>query len=289
MTKVTDELLGGDGYAGSREYTLPRSDESSTPKGWIRGGTKIGPVFQFTTNYHQGKPGIQIRIESLSKNGSPSCVRISGGLNVFVRDLTEKARPPGFSDENDSEGTGKPVKQDIKIVKYSHTEADKLAAKAKAKPVPTSAPPSTHSQKSIPIHVREWYDVEPQKWKSKDAQSFAVSKKLIALLRHGTLPRDQDGAVEFRRQKQKIRSGFPYSAHWSIHLWLDHLRTGGGHKKRFQFCTNYTGSQILYLRAIQGHSGENSVYPALLDNVLILNDFLSTSIMSGVVPTYTPS
>ena len=108
-----------------------------------------------------------------------------------------------------------------------HTEADKLATKAKAKPVPTSAPPSTYSQKSIPIHVREWYDVEPQKWKSKDAQSFAVSKKLIALLRHGTLPRDQDGAVEFRRLKQKIRSGFPYSAHWSIHLWLDHLRTGG--------------------------------------------------------------
>ena len=26
-----------------REYTLPRSDESSQPKGWIQGNTRIGP------------------------------------------------------------------------------------------------------------------------------------------------------------------------------------------------------------------------------------------------------
>ena len=34
------------------------------------------------------------------------------------------------------------------------------------------------------------------------------------------------------------------------------MRTGGGHKKRFQFCIDYPRSQILYLRANQGHSGE---------------------------------
>ena len=52
-----------------------------------------------------------------------------------MRDLTEKARTLGFSDENDSKGTRKLVKQETKIVKYSHTEADKPAAKAKAKPI----------------------------------------------------------------------------------------------------------------------------------------------------------
>ena len=52
-------------------------------------------------------------------------------------------------------------------------------------------------------------------------------------------------------------------------MWIEHLLKGGGRKKIFQFCTNYTGSQNLYLRAIQGHSGETTVDPSLLDNVLI--------------------
>ena len=49
-------------------------------------------------------------------------------------------------------------------------------------------------------------------------------------------------------------------------------RQGGGHKKRFQYCTDASG-EILHLRAIQSHSGENQVDPSLQDNVLIPNDF----------------
>ena len=29
-----------------REYTLPREDGSSQPRGWIHGNTKIGPVLE---------------------------------------------------------------------------------------------------------------------------------------------------------------------------------------------------------------------------------------------------
>ena len=32
-----------------REYTLPRSDESSQPEGWIQGNTRIRPVFMELT------------------------------------------------------------------------------------------------------------------------------------------------------------------------------------------------------------------------------------------------
>ena len=40
MTKDNGEHF----YAmACREYTLPRSDKSSQPKGWIQGSTKIGP------------------------------------------------------------------------------------------------------------------------------------------------------------------------------------------------------------------------------------------------------
>ena len=38
-TKDVEEFSGFDGLVGRREYTLPR-DESSEPRGWIRGNTK---------------------------------------------------------------------------------------------------------------------------------------------------------------------------------------------------------------------------------------------------------
>ena len=52
MTEDTEEQF----FARScREYTLPRSDESSQPKGWIQGNTRIGPVLEITTSYLYGR------------------------------------------------------------------------------------------------------------------------------------------------------------------------------------------------------------------------------------------
>ena len=38
-----------------REYTLPREEPASQPKGWIQGNTKIGPVLEVATSYLHGK------------------------------------------------------------------------------------------------------------------------------------------------------------------------------------------------------------------------------------------
>ena len=49
---------------------------------------------------------------------------------------------------------------------------------------------------------------------------------------------------------------------------------GKGANKRFQYCVNPNSSnQFLYLRAIQGHSGDNAVDPELQDNVLLPKGF----------------
>ena len=48
---------------------------------------------------------------------------------------------------------------------------------------------------------------------------------------------------------------------------------GGGNKKRFQYCTDPSGQEILYLRALQGCSGHSFSDPLLQDNVLIPNNF----------------
>ena len=46
----------------------------------------------------------------------------------------------------------------------------------------------------------------------------------------------------------------------------------GGKKKIFQYCTDSSG-EILYLRALQGHSGRNVIHPSLQDKKLIPDDF----------------
>ena len=50
------------------------------------------------------------------------------------------------------------------------------------------------------------------------------------------------------------------------------MAKGGGHKKRFQYCVDSSGT-ILYLRALQGHSGHNLIDPSLQDNVFIPDGF----------------
>ena len=70
-----------------REYTLPKEESTSQPKGWIQGNTKIGPVLEVTTSYLHGKHGVEIRIMSMNKDNPHSLVRISHRSNKFVMNL----------------------------------------------------------------------------------------------------------------------------------------------------------------------------------------------------------
>ena len=80
MTKDTGDLTQFSTVA-CRECTLPREEAASQPKGWIQGNTKIGPVLEVATSYLHGKHGVEIRIMSLSRDNTHSCVRISHGSN----------------------------------------------------------------------------------------------------------------------------------------------------------------------------------------------------------------
>ena len=87
MTKDIAEFSQFTDAVACREYTLPRDEETSEPKGWIRGNTKIRFVLEVTTCCLQGKYGVEIRIMSISKDNSHSWVRISHGLNKLVTNL----------------------------------------------------------------------------------------------------------------------------------------------------------------------------------------------------------
>ena len=97
MTKDTAEI--SQFYAvACREYTLPRDEDASEPKGWIRGNTKVGPVLEVTTCCLHGKYGVEIRIMSMNKDNSHSWVRISHGLNRWVTNLKNNEQ-----DDNEQE------------------------------------------------------------------------------------------------------------------------------------------------------------------------------------------
>ena len=66
MTKDTGELSQFKESVACREYTLPRDEQSSDPKEWIRGNTNIGPVLEVTTSHLQGKYEVENWIESVN-------------------------------------------------------------------------------------------------------------------------------------------------------------------------------------------------------------------------------
>ena len=84
MTEDTEEFSHFTDSVACREYTLPREEHLTEPKGWIRVNTKIGPALEVTTCCLQGKYRVEIRIQSFNKDDSHSWVRISHGLNKLV-------------------------------------------------------------------------------------------------------------------------------------------------------------------------------------------------------------
>ena len=145
-----------------------------------------------------------------------------------------------------------------------------FASRSKAKAKPRRRTPACSSKGTVPISERSWTDIEPQDYSSID---YPVSKQLSTLLRHGNLPREDDGAIEFWRIKNYLRNHFEQSQHGSDEKWKCTMAKGGGNKKICHYRTDPSGQEILDLRAIQGHSGRNLIDPSLQDNVLIPNNF----------------
>ena len=139
-----------------------------------------------------------------------------------------------------------------------------VAARSKAKAKPqkreTVELPST-----FPMNERKWIDIEPAE---SSHSAYEVSKNVVNLLRHcQTIQREDDGAVQFWRIKFYLRNQFPQNQYWSDDRWKACLAAAGGAKRRYQYCYDISGT-IIYLRALQGHSGRSLIDPSLQDNVI---------------------
>ena len=251
-----------------REYTLPRDDRVSQPKGWIQGNTRIGPVSEVTTSFPHFKFGIEIRIKSMNQDDSHSWVRISYGTGKYVND----------SIKDDTENLADPQEEEDVPTSSSVVAA---RSKAKAKPQPRELAGTT----TIPLRERRWIDIEPSK---QDLDSYDRSKKVINLLRHNqTLYREEDGAIEFCKIKFHLRNHHSQIQNWSDDRWKACLAAGGGSKRRYQCCSDNLGT-IIYLRALQRHSGSNLIDPTLQDNVLFGPGYSLTFTMWEAHSIFTP-
>ena len=129
-----------------REYTLPREEAASQPKGWIQGNTQIWPVLEVATKYLHGKHGFEIRIMSLSRDNTHSWVRISHGSKKFVMNLknNEQEIPEDQLEEN-----------------ALTLNAKDFAYRSKAKAKPQRREPAGSTPRIVPIERRNWIDIEP--------------------------------------------------------------------------------------------------------------------------------
>ena len=161
-----------------REYTLTRKDESSQPKGWIQGSSRIGPVLEITTSNLYGKHGIEIRIWSLSEDNDQTWVRISHGSNKFVID----------SNYNNTE-----VPADLPEEQTSQSSVKVFAARSKAKAKPQKREPA-YLPSIIPMNERKWIDIEPEE-SSLCVRDFEESNPSSSTLSNGTTRRRRSSSI----------------------------------------------------------------------------------------------
>ena len=228
-----------------REYTVPRNEKGTRAKGWILKNTRIGPVLYIKVCRHEDRYSIEVQVPSLFQDNTASWVRIVNGVDKYVTESMLTAK-----------------------------EEDLASGNPMAKARPRQNPTGTWTSVSIPVLERKWIDIETQR--SNDHKCFEVSKAMTRLLRHDrTVRRGIDGAVLFDDVLEECRKKKVHGAsQWSLNDWISVLAKGGGAKKRFQYCLNPNSSNhLLYLRAIQGHSGDNAVDPELQDNVLLPEGF----------------
>ena len=259
-----------------REYTLPRDDPASEAKGWIQGNTRIGPILEVTTTFQHFKFGVEVRIPSVKEDNSQSWVRISFGTIRYVNNYV-KHNTHNFA--SSYEEKAEPASSEVIAAR----------SKAKAKPQPRESSGTT----TISLSERVWIDIVPSR---QDNESHKVSKRVINILRHNqNVSREPDGAVQFYKIKFLMRDHTLSTQNWSDNRWLACLAAGGGPKRRFQYCPDYLGS-IIYLRALQGHSGDSIIDLEMQDHVLITpgifpyiyhvgSNFSISSILSnGLIP-----
>ena len=108
-------------------------------------------------------------------------------------------------DDNNKQETSEMQFEDVAL----KTNELAFASRSKAKTKPQRRTPASSST-TVPIGKRKWTEIEPEDY---SPIAYPVSKQLTTLLRHGQLPREEDGAIEFWRLQEYLENDLVQSQH----------------------------------------------------------------------------
>ena len=191
MTEDTEEFSQFTESVGCRENILPRDENHLTRKFGFEWIPKLGLCWKSQSATCKNEYGVEIRIESVNEETSHSWVRISHGLKKFVTDLIDK-------EHDDNEQETSEMQSDELALK---TNVLAFASRSKAKEKPRRRTSVCSSTRIVPTFERSCTHVEPGTYSHI---VFPWTKRLRTL-RHGHLPREEEGAIEFWRIKDCLR------------------------------------------------------------------------------------
>ena len=129
---------------------------------------------------------------------------------------------------------------------------------------------SNCSKEVLLIGERKWNDIPACQDFRGHTFEAEVSKLVMRLVRHYDQDeRETDGAVHWNSMGPKLRKAFEKAGghKFSDNDWLQKIYKGSN-KTRFRYCKN-SRDVLLYIRAIQGHTGGNVIAPELMGHVAI--------------------
>ena len=125
---------------------MPRNDNWTRVRGWIRKNTRTGPVFNIKVCYQNERYSIEVQVPSLFQDDTVSWVRIVIGVDRYVTESMPTAK-----------------------------EEDIASRKPTAEARPRQKPTVTLTSVSIPVLERKWIDIETQR--SHDQKFFFECQK----------------------------------------------------------------------------------------------------------------
>ena len=237
-----------DGFGGKtgacRESSLLRDHDNCEPVGWIKGFAQIGRVIQVRATCYLDQYGIEIQEPFMLRNGS-------------LRDCDIQRPNPlrGWSPWRKREEPP----HDVEMVSYTNIE-ESIATKQQE---PSSIPMNPPSKTCIRISNGSGMTF------LRESLTWKVSNEVTKCSRHRELHRAVDGANVWCSLLPMLRREFETEGAgvFSNSKWLS-LIHGGSDKHRFQYCLD-SNENLMYIRAIQGHSGGALVDPELMNYVAI--------------------
>ena len=215
-----------------REYTLPRDDPASQPEGWIQGNMR-----NWTCNW-KSRPVF-----------STSNMELKFELSPWIKTILILGSEFPMERSNTWSILFKTTKKFLQIHKKSkfHKQAQVWLQPGQRQKQNLNREYSLGQQQPYQYMKADGLTLSQQ---NKILASYDLSKKVINLLRHNqTLQREEDGAIEFYKIKFHLRNHHSQIHNWSDDRWKACLAAGGGSKRRYQCCSDNSGT-ILYLRAL---------------------------------------